>query len=133
MAAISVFTVTNIVGSGATATYTGSITFGTSPLITGTPIVVQGLTHTLFNGTYIITGGNLTTTFTAANANAQSSTADSGTATYNPESSQSYPTADTTNSPVGFGYLKFPIPYKLTDYGNFTPGTLPGTVPSIDF
>ena len=86
MAATSIFTVTNILSSAGTCTYTGTITSGATPLIKGTPVIVTGLTHTNFNGPFTITGGNLTTTFTAANANSQTTVADSGLATYNPES-----------------------------------------------
>jgi hypothetical protein len=128
----SVFTITNVAGSGTVATYTGSITSGSTPLVSGTPIIVVGLAHTLFNGTFVIAGGNLTTTFTAANANSLSSAADSGTGTVNPEGIQSYPSADVPN-PLGFGALRIPTPYTIFPYGNYTPGTIiGGSQPIID-
>src|ERR1019366_8336228 len=54
MAVQSVFTITNVSGNGTFATYTGSITSGAG-LIVDVPIIVAGLTHTLFNGTFKIT------------------------------------------------------------------------------
>ncbi len=127
MAAISVFTITQAVVSGTNLiTFTGSITSGASPLIVGTPIIVQGCTTAAFNITFVITGGNLTTTFTAAISHANITEAESGaTGTFDPEGVQSNPAADTTN-PLGFGVVR--VFYSPLDpYGNFTPGTLAGT------
>jgi hypothetical protein len=125
MAAISVFTVTTIAGSGATATYTGTITSGATPLIVGTPISITGLTgHPTFVGTFLITGGNLTTTFTTANATSLGSTASAGTATYDPEGPQLIAT---------YGYTLRELAEKtaLIPLGNFVPGTLAGTNQTI--
>lgn len=121
MAAISTFTVTNITGTGSVATYTGSITSGATPLIVGTPITVTGLTgHATFVGVFLITGGNLTTTFTTANATSLSSTASAGVATYDPE-------ANAAN--MGYGYSARETAASTQDMplGNFIPGTLPGS------
>ncbi len=125
MAALSIFTITSATGNGTTTTYSGSITSGATPLISGMPIIVTGfVAQTGFNGTKVINGGNLTTTFTALNATNASET-HAATGTVDPEGLQSIPSADTTN-PLGFGVVR--VFYSPLDpYGNFTPGTLAGT------
>jgi hypothetical protein len=128
MAALSVFTITQASGNGTTSTYTGSITSGVTPLLVGTPIVVVGCTTAGFNGTRVINGGNLTTTFTALSSENHIAEAETATGTYDPEGVQSYPTADTTSSPLGFGVGSKLAPYvNLIPYGDFIPGTLPGS------
>ena len=130
MAAITIFTCTSVTGNGTTATYTGSITSGATPLISGTPIIVAGfVAQTGFNGNFRINGGNLTTTFTALNATNASET-HTATATYDPEGIQVVPT--TVAGGLGYGYQKrlfYPI---LDPYGNFVPGTLAGTGQQIN-
>lgn len=104
MAAISVFTITSAVGNGTTTTYTGTITSGASPLVIGTPIIVAGfVAQPGFNGTKVINGGNLTTTFTALNATNASET-HAATATFDPEGVSVYPTA-ASQDPLGYGVL----------------------------
>lgn len=104
MAALTVFTITSASGNGTTTTYTGTITSGATPLVSGMPIIVVGFVAQVgFNGTKLINGGNLTTTFTALNATNASET-HAATGTVDPEGAQSYPTAITTN-PLGFGVL----------------------------
>ncbi len=70
---VTIFNVASASWNGTTATYTGTITAGTSPLRSGASIIVKGCTTGGLNGTFIINGGNLTTTFTATNATAASS------------------------------------------------------------
>lgn len=67
-------TITNVQGSGTVAT----ITFNTAvaPQV-GSVVIVSGLTHTGFNGTYIVATSS-TTQMTYANVTSLSSTADSG-------------------------------------------------------
>lgn len=127
MGAISVFTITQAQITTNVVTFTGSITSGTSPLISGTPIIVAGCTSAFFNASFLITGGNLTTTFTAAltHANFGPESESGAKGTYDPEGVQSAPSADTKN-PLGFGVVR--VFYSPLDpYGNFTPGTLAGT------
>lgn len=102
MAALSVFTITSATGNGTTTTYTGSITSGASPLVVGMPVIVAGfVAQPGFNGNFKISGGNLTTTFTALNATNASET-HAATATVDPEGVATIPTAGTTN-PMGYG------------------------------
>jgi hypothetical protein len=129
MAALSVFTITNAnatAGGHTVCTYTGTITSGASPLVSGTPIIVAGCTSANFNGNLVISGGNLTTTFTATIPAQNTNEAESGaTGTVDPEGVVVYPT-DIAGG-VGYGYaqrLSYPI---LDPYGNFIPGTLAGT------
>jgi hypothetical protein len=63
----SVFTIASVVSAAGVATFTGSITEGTTPLVLGGQVFITGCTTSGLNGRYIITGGNLTTTFTIAN------------------------------------------------------------------
>ena len=131
MSALSIFTCTQAAGNGTTTTYTGTITSGASPLVSGMPIIVTGfVTHTGFNGTFIINGGNLTTTFTAANAT-NATDVHAATATVDPEANAVQPGA--ICNPIGYGYTPrdaYPI---LLPYGNFIPGTLPGSGQIISF
>jgi hypothetical protein len=131
MAAVTVFTCTSVTGNGATATYTGSITSGASPLISGTPIIVAGfVAQPGFNGNFKITGGNLTTTFTAANATNASET-HAATATYDPEANSLAPsTVATVQDPygfIGYGYAVRELLPSDVVLGNFIPGTQGGT------
>jgi hypothetical protein len=67
----SIFNITDALGATGTVTFTGTILAGTTPLRVGSQVKVSGTTNF---GTvaspivYTITGGNLTTTFTAASA-----------------------------------------------------------------
>lgn len=67
----SIFNITDANGNGTTVTFTGTVTSGATPLRVGSVIKVSGTTNF---GTvaspivYVITGGNLTTTFTALSA-----------------------------------------------------------------
>jgi hypothetical protein len=102
MAALSVFTITSATGNGTTTTYTGTITSGATPLKVGMPIIVVGfVAQPGFNGTKLINGGNLTTTFTALNATNASET-HAATGTVDPEGVPVYPTDETTNA-LGYG------------------------------
>jgi hypothetical protein len=102
MAVISVFTITGVVGASSVATYTGSITSGATPLVKGTPVVVVGCTTAAFNGTFVITGGNLTTTFTAATSTTHTESESGATATYDPEGVQVEP-GNISAYPLGYG------------------------------
>ncbi len=122
MAALSVFTITSASGNGTTTTYTGTITSGATPLVSGMPIIVAGfVAQTGFNGTKLINGGNLTTTFTALNATNASET-HAATGTVDPEGAQSVPTADTTNA-AGFGVLTRQGEGSSVPLGNALGGT----------
>ena len=134
MAALSVFTITNAdatAGGHTVCTYTGTITAGATPLVVGMPIIVKGCTTANFNGNLVISGGNLTTTFTATIPAQNTTEAESGaTGTVDPEGISVSPSA--VAGGLGYGYTlreKLPI---LQPYGNFIPGTLPGSGQHID-
>lgn len=126
MAALTIFTCTSATAAGTVATYTGSITSGASPLVVGMPIIVVGfVTHTTFNGNFVISGGNLTTTFTATIPSTTATDTHAATATVDPEGPQVTPIS--VAGGLGYSYqsrLVYPI---LDPYGNFIPGTLAGT------
>jgi hypothetical protein len=92
-------------------------------------IVTGFVTNTNFNGTRVIltlvnSGGILT--FTATIPSTSATETISATGTYDPESAQSYPTADSTN-PVGFGVLTrqgegFSVPLGNAQGGNNVSG-----------
>lgn len=121
MAALTVFTCTSVTGNGTTATYTGTITSGASPLISGMPIIVVGFVAQVgFNGNFKINGGNLTTTFTALNATNASET-HAATATVDPEGVGVYPTNIASNT-SGYGiFARFLAPLAVP-LGNGTTG-----------
>lgn len=123
MAAISVFTCTQASAAGTVATYTGSITSGATPLVIGMPIIVVGfVTHTTFNGNLIISGGNLTTTFTATIPSTTATDVHAATATVDPEANQVQP-SDIAGG-LGYGYtLRESLP-TIMPLGNFIPGTI---------
>jgi hypothetical protein len=134
MAATSVFTITHAdatAGGHTVCTYTGTITSGASPLVVGMPIIVKGCTTANFNGNLVISGGNLTTTFTATIPAQNTSEAESGASgTVDPEGVSVYPSD--IGGGLGYGYTKkltYPI---LQPYGNFIPGTLAGTGQVVD-
>ena len=133
MAALSVFTCTSATAAGTVVTYTGTITAGATPLVVGMPIIVVGfVTHTNFNGNLVISGGNLTTTFTATIPSTTATDTHAATATVDPEGVQSIPTADTTSSPRGFGDARLPNP-NTYPYGDYVPGSIiGGSQPIID-
>ncbi len=124
MAALSVFTCTKAdatAGGHTVCTYTGTITSGATPLIVGMPIIVIGFATANFNGFLVITGGNLTTTFTATIPAQNSSETNAATATVDPEGVQSVPTADTPN-PFGFGVQRAVEPTASVPLGNIVGG-----------
>jgi hypothetical protein len=122
MSALTVFTITSATGNGTTTTYTGTITSGASPLVSGMPIIVAGfVAQPGFNGTKVINGGNLTTTFTALNATNASET-HAATATVDLEGPSVYPT-DVASNTVGYGYVGRQIVTPLIDLGNYLAGT----------
>jgi hypothetical protein len=132
MAVLSVFTVTSATGDGTTSTYTGTITSGATPLVSGMPIIVAGFVAQVgFNGTNVINGGNLTTTFTALNATNSSET-HAATGTVDPEGAQSWPTDVSPGDPLGFGINRFPSPYSYDTYGNVTSVTSSGSQQYIE-
>lgn len=137
MAALSVFTITNAdatAGGHTVCTYTGTITSGATPLVVGMPIIVKGCTTANFNGNLIISGGNLTTTFTATIPAQNTNEAESGaTGTVDPEGVAVYPTDETLTGGLGYAYtLRESLP-TLDPLGNFIPGTLAGTGQKIEF
>jgi len=122
MAALSVFTITSATGNGTTTTYTGSITSGASPLIVGMPVIIAGfVAQPGFNGTKIISGGNLTTNFTALNVTNASET-HAATATIDPESLAVYPT-DVCSNTVGYGAVGRQVLAPSIPLGNYLAGT----------
>lgn len=140
MAALSVFTVTSATAAGTVATYTGTITSGRTPLIVGMPIIVTGfVTHTNFNGFFVISGGNLTTTFTATIPSTTATDTHAATATVDPEGVGVEP-SDVTGFYLGYGYNRENPNVAVTSgisgtgigignslvLGNYVPGTLPG-------
>jgi hypothetical protein len=135
MPANSIFAITQAVVTGTNLiTYSGAvtsgITFGTqtngSPLLVGMPMIVRGCTTTAFNGTFVITGGNLTTTFTATISHANATEAETATGTCDPEALNGVG-ASPSSIVGGLGYgIKIPLPLNDIDYGNFIPGTIVG-------
>jgi hypothetical protein len=134
MAAITTIAISKCVGVTTTGTYTCVIT-GPN-LIAGTPVGIQGfVANTTFNGSFILktVTGNPTTSFTCAISSTTATETIAATGKYDPEGVQSYPTADTMSSPLGFGIGPRLRPYvDLLPYGDFIPGRLPGTQQSID-
>lgn len=122
MAALTVFTCTSATAAGTVATYTGTITAGASPLVIGMPIIVVGfVTHTNFNGNLVITGGNLTTTFTATIPSTTATDTHAATATVDPEGVSVYPT-DIASNTFGYGiFARFLAPLAVP-LGNGTTG-----------
>lgn len=115
----STFTITAAQITANVATFTGTITSGVTPLISGTPIFIAGCTSAFFNGGFKITGGNLTTTFTVALVHANfGPEAESGaTAIYDPEGVSVTPTSVIGNT-VGYSdFGRFLGPH-LVVFGN---------------
>jgi hypothetical protein len=128
MARISLFSITQAVVTGTTLiTYTGSITSGATPLIVGTPIIVRGCTTAAFNGTFVITGGNLTTFFTATISHANATEAETATGTYDPEGLNGVG-ASPSSIVGGLGYGIITKSSDVFDIvlGNFVPGSIVG-------
>lgn len=134
MAAVTTIAISQCVGVGTTGTYTCVIT-GPN-LVAGMPVLIQGfVAHTTFNspipGNFIIqtATGNPTTSFTCTITSTTATEVIAATGSFDPEGIQSTPTADTPN-PLGFGINRITIP-PFDPYGNFTPGTLPGSQQTI--
>jgi hypothetical protein len=124
MAALSIFTCTKAdatAGGHTVCTYTGTITSGATPLVIGMPIIVVGFATANFNGNLVISGGNLTTTFTATIPSQNSTETHAATATVDPEG------YTLGTGILGFNKVNITSQYgQDIPYGNFIPGTLPG-------
>lgn len=122
MALLSQFSITAAQLTANVITYTGTITSGATPLVSGMPVIVAGCVTSTFNGNFVITGGNLTTTFTVAltHANIGSEVESGAKGTVDPEG-----TAGAGLS--GYNRVAVTTQYGADiPYGNYIPGTLPG-------